>query len=282
MLDIDDAILSTTTITPGKLSLGESQAGPSTKTLTIKNNSSMAVTYDLSHAGALATGPNTFTPAFFASFAGVSFSASSVTVPAGGTKTVNVTITAPTSLADKGLYGGYIVFTPQSGGQTFRVPYAGFRGDYQSIVVLTSGGFGFPLVGRAVSCIRVVDGECIGGSYDVPPASYVYNLTSIFEQPSFLVHLDHQARRLRFSVVDANTGKSWHRFGETQFLPRNSTSTGFFAFAWDGTTTNGSKTFTVPDGQYIVTLSVLKALGNDRNPAHWEHWTSPVINIDRP
>jgi subtilisin family serine protease len=282
MLDIDDAILSTTTITPGKLSLGESQAGPSTKTLTIKNNSSMAVTYDLSHAGALATGPNTFTPAFFASFAGVSFSASSVTVPAGGTKTVNVTITAPTSLADKGLYGGYIVFTPQGGGQTFRVPYAGFKGDYQSIVVLTSGGFGFPLVGRAVSCIRVVDGECIGGSYDVPPASYVYNLTSIFEQPSFLVHFDHQARRLRFSVVDANTGKSWHRFGETQFLPRNSTSTGFFAFAWDGTTTNGSKTFTVPDGQYIVTLSVLKALGNDRNPAHWEHWTSPVINIDRP
>ena len=30
-------------------------------------------------------------------------------------------------------------FTPQGGGQTFRVPYAGFKGDYQSIQVLTTG-----------------------------------------------------------------------------------------------------------------------------------------------
>jgi subtilisin family serine protease len=285
MLDIDDAILATTMITPGKLSLGESQAGPSTKTLTIKNNSSMAVTYDLSHVGALATGPNTFTPAYFASFATVSFSANSVTVPAWGTKTVNVTIAAPASLADKSMYGGYIVFTPLGGaGQTFRVPYAGFKGDYQSIQVLTSGGSGFPLLGRAISCIRVVDGECIGGTFTVPPAGYVFNMTSIFEQPSFLVHFDHQARRMRFTVFDANTGSSWGWFGVEHFLPRNSTSTSFFAYTWDGTTTvgNSSNTITVPDGQYKVTLSVLKALGDDRNPAHWENWTSPTFTIDRP
>ena len=29
-------------------------------------------------------------------------------------------------------------------------------------------------------------------------------------------------------------------------------------------------------------LSVLKALGDAANPAHWETWTSPVITIDRP
>ncbi len=283
MLDIDDAILATTAITPGKLSLGESEAGPSTKTLTIKNSGSTAVTYNLTHVGALATGPNTFTPSFFGSFASVSFSASSVTVPAGGTKTVNVTITAPATLADKGVYGGYIVFTPDGGaGQTFSVPYAGFKGDYQSIQVLTPTAAGFPLVGRAVSCIRVVDGECIGGSYSLPDPDYVFDMTSVFEQPSFLVHFEHQARRMRFQVYDANTGKLWNRFGETAFLPRNSTATGFFAFTWDGTTTNGSKTFTVPDGEYVVTLQVLKALGNDRNPAHWESWTSQTVIIDRP
>jgi subtilisin family serine protease len=285
MLDIDDAILATTMITPGKLSLGESQAGPSTKTLTIKNNSAAAVTYDLSHASALATGPNTFTVGYFNAPADVTFSATSVTVPAWGSKTVNVTITAPATLADKSMYGGYIVFTPQGGaGQTFRVPFAGFKGDYQSIQVLTSGGVGFPLLGRATSCIRVVDGECIGGTYSILPAGAVFNMTSVFEQPSFLVHFDHQARRMRFTVFDANTGSSRGWFGVEHFLARNSTSTGFFAFTWDGTTTvgNSNNTMTVPDGEYYVTLAVLKALGDDRNPAHWEHWTSPTFTIDRP
>ena len=34
--------------------------------------------------------------------------------------------------------------------------------------------------------------------------------------------------------------------------------------------------------QYIVTVSVLKALGDENNPAHWETWTSPEITIARP
>jgi subtilisin family serine protease len=280
MLDIDDAILATTKIEPGKLSLGESQAGPQTRALTIENKGSAAVTYDLSHTAALATGPNTFTPGFFNAPATVTFSAPSVTVPAGGTATVNVTITANTTLADKSMYGGYIVLTPQGGGQVFRVPYAGFKGDYQSIQTLTSGGSGFPLVGKANSCFRVVDGECILGSYGVPGTGYVYNLTSVLEQPSFLVHFDHQPRLFRVEIFD-QSGKAWHRAVQEEYLSRNSTSTGFFAFAWDGTTSAGSKTYTVPDGTYYAKISILKALGDSNNPAHWETWTSPLITIDR-
>jgi hypothetical protein len=37
----------------------------------------------------------------------------------------------------------------------------------------------------------------------------------------------------------------------------------------------------VPNGQYIVKLSVLKALGDAANPDHWERWDSPVITISR-
>jgi hypothetical protein len=87
---------------------------------------------------------------------------------------------------------------------------------------------------------------------------------------------------MRFEVFDANTGKAWHRALEEQYLPRNSTATGFFAFPWDGTTFSGNKVYVVPDGQYVIKISVLKALGDDNNPADWETWTSPVITIDRP
>jgi hypothetical protein len=67
-------------------------------------------------------------------------------------------------------------------------------------------------------------------------------------------------------------------------VSRNSTPGGFFAFAWDGTTFFRKVTDAtpVPNGQYVVKVSVLKALGDESNPAHWETWTTPVITIARP
>ena len=53
MLRIDDAVTAATRIEPGKLSLGESEAGPATNTLTLKNTGSTAVSYALSSLNAL-------------------------------------------------------------------------------------------------------------------------------------------------------------------------------------------------------------------------------------
>ena len=55
MVDVDDAIASTTTVTPGKLSFGEGSGGSGT--LSIANASSSAQTYAVSHVTALSTGP---------------------------------------------------------------------------------------------------------------------------------------------------------------------------------------------------------------------------------
>jgi subtilisin family serine protease len=269
MLDIDDAILATTKIEPSKLELGESQAGASTKTLTIENSSGTAVTYDLSNVGALATGANTFVPSFFANFATASFSASSVTVPANSSATVNVTITAPAAPI-KGLYGGYIVFTPQGGGQVYRVPYAGFIGDYQSIQILVPTANGFPWLAKLT-----------GSSYFNQPGGATYTLAN-GDVPYFLMHFDHHVRTMKMEIFAANTGKAWHLAFADRYLPRNSTSTGFFAFSWDGTTMKGSQILVVPNGQYVMRLKVLKPLGNELNAADWEVWTSPVITIARP
>ena len=269
MVDIDDAILATTKIEPSKLALGESQFGPSTQTLTISNESNTAVTYDLSNAGALATGSNTFTPSFFASFASVSFGSASVTVPANSSATVSVTITAPASPV-KGMYGGYLVFTPQGGGQVYRVPYAGFIGDYQSIQILTPTANNFPWLAKLS-----------GASYFNQPSGATYSMTN-GDIPYFLMHFDHHVQMMKMEIFDANTGKAWHLAFADRYLPRNSTSTSFFAFSWDGTTTQGNKVYVVPNGQYVMRLKILKPLGNDLSAADWEVWTSPVITIARP
>jgi minor extracellular serine protease Vpr len=266
MLQIDKAILATTRIEPGKISAGESEAGPYTQTLTIENNGKMPVTYDLSFTNALSTG-GVITPGFFLSNASVSFDKSSVTIAAGKKATVKATIN-PATAPVNGQYGGYIVFTPQGGGQTYRVPFAGFVGDYQGIQVLTGG---FPLLGWSPN----------GVNFGLAGAGDVFTMEG-FDIPYFLVHFDHQARLFRMEIFDYDTGKTWHRAFNEEYLPRNSTTTGFFAFPFDGYTLSGKKVWTVPNGTYYAKISVLKALGDARNPAHWETWTSPAFTIARP
>jgi len=269
MLDIDDAILATTKIEPSKIAAGEGEAGPYTRKLKIENSGPSAVTYDLSHVNALSTG-GVITATFFMSDAAVAFSAPNITVPAKGTAYVDVTIT-PASGPAYGQYGGYVVFTPQGGGQAYSVPFAGFVGDYQGIEVLTSAGYDFPWLS-----------VLYGGSYYKLTAPTDWTFTMVGDDvPYFLVHFDHQSRLFRVEIFD-HTGRAWHRAYNEEYMPRNSSSTSFFAFPFDGWTVNGNRLNMLPDGTYYAKISVLKALGVSSNPAHWETWTSPMFVIDRP
>ena len=272
MLNVTGAINATTRIEPSKLSLGESEAPAAVHTLTLNNDSGNPVTYAVSHAPALSTGANTFTVGATTGFASVAFSSSFVTVPANGSATVDVVVSANPGLANRSLYGGYIVFTPEGGGATYRVPYAGLKGDYQSFTVLTPTASGFPWLARLT-----------GPSFFKQNAGATFTMAN-GDVPYVLVHLDHQSTRLRLEVVDAVTGQSWHRASESTYVGRNATSAAnaFFALAWDGVTTAGNKTYTVPNGSYILRMSVLKALGDEANPAHWEPWDSPAFTIARP
>jgi len=280
MVQIDKAIAATARITPGKLSLGESEFGPVTRTLTIWNNGAGAVTYDLSHSPALATGPNTFTVGALNAPSTVVFSAPSVAVPAGGSASFDVTIDPNAGLANKSIHDGYLVATPQGGGEALRVPFAGFKGDYQSIQVLVPTANNFPVLGWTPD----------GNNFGFAGEGDVFTMQD-FDIPFILVHLDHPSRHLRVELFEAATGAPVHPVFYTAFvenyLPRNSTATGFFAMAWDGTRmhNNGKGNDNVkvlPNGDYIMKLSVLKALGDASNPAHWETWTSPWFTVARP
>ncbi|MES2960368.1 MAG: S8 family serine peptidase [Pseudomonadota bacterium] len=281
MLDIVGTIDATTVVEPSQIAAGESAAGPKTTTITVKNEGNSAVTYALSHVAGVASGPNTQTGAsynisnVYDAPATVAFSAASVAVAPGASATFDVTITANSSLPDRSLYGGYLVLTPQGGGDPLRVPYAGFKGDYQSTVVLTPTANGFPWLA-----------QLSGTTFFNRPNGGTFTLIGN-DIPFFLLHLDHMSRRVRLEAFDAVSGKSWYRVSEDEYVTRSATPGGFFQFTWDGDTfagkgKNGSQQYTVPNGQYVVKVSVLKALGDESNPAHWETWTSPVVTIARP
>jgi minor extracellular serine protease Vpr len=275
MVDVAGSITASTYITPGKIATGEGETGPFTQRLTIQNNGTEAVTYQLSSVNALSTS-GVITPGFNLSDASVAFNVNMVTVAAGGTSTVDATITPATGPVN-GQYGGYIVFTPKGEGQTYRVPFAGFVGDYQGIQVLTPTANGFPWLA-----------QLSGNSYFNCPAGCSYSMQD-GDMPYFLAHFDHHARYMEMNILHAATMQPvhpvFHKTNVEDYLPRNSTTTGFFAFAWDGTRihSNGGKgkTKVVPNGDYVLQLRVLKALGDTNNPAHWETWNSPVITIAR-
>ncbi len=263
MVRIDNAILAVSVVEPGKLSLGESQSGPVSRQLHVTNNGNTSLTYDLSYENGLTIG-GVITPSYYSSDSSVTFNKPSLTVNAHDGADVKVTISAASG-PDMGQYGGYIIFTPRGGGQLLRVPYAGFVGDYQSIQVLTHP-YGLPLLTDQYFDDTVSTFSMLAG-----------------DLPYVLVHLDHQSRIFKLEAFNAVSGKSIGQILELDYMVRNSTTTGFYAIAWDGTTTGkGNKTFTAPDGTYIIKMSVLKALGKESNPADWETWTSPVFTLARP
>jgi subtilisin family serine protease len=280
MLDIVGTVQAHVVIEPSQIGLGESEAGPKTVTLTVKNSGGSAVAYDLGHIAGVAAGPNTTSGAsygisgVFDAPAAVTFSAPSVFVPANGSATLDVTIAANAALPERSLYGGYITFTEQ-GGAKYGVPYAGLKGDYQTTQVLTPTVKGFPWLAQQV-----------GDDLFNRPAGATYTMAGN-DIPYFVVHLDHPSRRVRFEAFDAISRKAWHRVSDDEYVTRNSGPSNWFVFNWDGTTftgkgKNANQWKTVPNGAYVVKLSVLKALGDENNPAHWETWASPVITIARP
>src|SRR5258706_13357062 len=95
MLQIEKAVLATTRVEPGKLSLGESQAGGSTQTLPGTNEGSDAVTYNLSSVKTVANNGNTFAPGFNPPDPSVAVSAPAHTPPPPGSAGPPATIHPP-------------------------------------------------------------------------------------------------------------------------------------------------------------------------------------------
>jgi subtilisin family serine protease len=295
MLDIDDAIVATTTVTPSELALGEGTTAQ-TKEIRIANKSTAQLTYSIAHQAAAGTRGSTFAPTLTTNTASVTFSATTVSVAAGDSATVNVTITPNTSnaLFDKSVYSGYIAVT--GGGKTYRVPYAGFTGDYQMIQVLAPGGCSFPGVFKRGGAT-----ECVAATPTTPAImlpdftrqgdAAIYNVEDRTDRPVIVYHRAHQSRRLEIRAVDVVTNKSY-LVAFADYLRRNATNgvslvnDGFSTYTWDGKQlfTNAAgkvQRKEVPAGPYQVQVIVTKALAEAGNAAHVETWTSPMLTIIR-
>src|SRR5699024_9510468 len=111
---------------PGALNLGESEAGPSSQTVTLTNSGDSAVTYTLSYEDTVATYGDPTNPTFGYAPSQVDLP-SEVPVAAGGQATYEVPL-APYPGLQQPQCGGYVVLTPAER-EPLRLPYAVFAGD---------------------------------------------------------------------------------------------------------------------------------------------------------
>jgi subtilisin family serine protease len=280
LIKVDRSLAATVTVTPRKISFGAGLGGA--QTLTITNTGSSAATYNLAWSPAVSpvpvdsTWPNTFN--FDFADETVTFSSSPVTVPAGGQATVVVNATIPASAPDGELYSGYVQLMPVDGGNAITVPYAGYKGNYQAQQVLTATPNGFPWLAKLSADGTTFTKQAAGATYTLQGNDF----------PFILYHLNIPARKLNVQVENADGSFVQPVFNyadKEQFLSRSSTATSFFAFAWDGTRgqdSGNNKRKVLPNGTYMLKLSILKPLGSENNPSDWETFTTPTFTIARP
>lgn len=290
MLDIDDAILAQTSIAPSQLSVGEGTTARQFA-LTIANHGSNTVQYSISHRSALSTG-GTFPPVSLTTTAATfATSHSTVTVPAGGTANVTVTITPPAAASTNlRVYGGYIVI---SGDRTYRVPYAGFRGDYQAIQVLAAGGCAavpLPAIFREGGETTCTASAKLDVAFSPQAEGATFNVEDRADRPWIFYHRAHQSRRLEIHAIDQTTGETY-LLASQDYLSRNAANTasfvngGFSRYRWDGkyVATKGSvvNRREAPAGTYKLRMTVTKATEPGDASTMTETWLSPAIHIVR-
>ncbi|KAK4445714.1 subtilase [Podospora aff. communis PSN243] len=175
LVQAHDAALATVLLNVSSLAFNDSAHFPGHAAFTITNLGSAPVTYHLSHIHAAtiyaSSGSYTPDPAAFSlqrfdstletptSWATLSFSPTTVTIPPGSTTTITITPTPPTSL-DPGrlpVYSGYIVLNTTSPSTTpnLTLPYAGVAGPLYPLPVIafandTTAGFPQTYLGRWV------------------------------------------------------------------------------------------------------------------------------------
>ena len=203
---------------------------------------------------------------------------SSVTIPPRGAARVGIDIAPDAGLSEGAIYGGFLVFTPTDDSPPLRVPYAGYKGDYQTVPVLTPTTQGFPWLARQTG---VSNAGLVLPVYTKQDAGAVFTMSRVTfgsrtsaDIPFVLLHLNNFARRIRVEVFRPGKKRSLGVALEQEYVPRNQVEN-FFGASWgiatplpfDGTVKRGRQHVRLPDGDYQLVVSAERPLSRRRRPA---------------
>ncbi|CAE6407387.1 unnamed protein product [Rhizoctonia solani] len=321
-LNVYRAVKNTGSLLPSELLLNDTTYFKGQRTLVVRNGGTGDVTYTFTHVPAGTINTMTGIQAdlgpidLFDNAAAVTIDPNKVTVPAGSSASVNITISPPTNLDASRfpVYSGYIRATG-SDNSTLQSTYIGvgarlkdmkvidntdtYFGDIQLPAIMDALGNPVPLNGSATFSLNASDTPIVilrlaAGSplirFDLVDSRANQYQAKYKRQESSVAHTTPLKRStwdwLFYSRVQ--TGGS---FGDIttlgvlyqdRYVPRNTAANTTTDGGYDAIRipqfANGTD---IPDGKYRILFRTLKITGDPDREEDYETWTSPTIVIRR-
>ncbi|CAG8537543.1 7641_t:CDS:2 [Diversispora eburnea] len=281
VINIKNAIKTTTLISPGKFALNDTVHANNTQSFTITNVGKQIVTYKMSHIPAVSV--RGFADNVLVSQANlvydpfsskVEFSKKEIKLRPRQSEKITIKITPPSQLKNKdlGLFSGYIGVEDTTTKFLYTLPYLGLKGDIRDIPVLS------PKPGQPF--VATFNGDHPQTSQD---ESAVFTFANLFEDnsdsPSLYYTLGFGSRRVRVTLINLQ-GEVVAVIYEATFLGRNGDGVvGYEQHIFDWFGFIGENFDFVPNGSYRFELRILKTYGNFNNDRDVITWISPIIIV---
>ncbi|WP_270112765.1 S8 family serine peptidase [Glycomyces luteolus] len=267
VIDVIDALDAEACLYPTGVNTGDG-TGPRTFELQLTSRDSEIRSYELTHRSTIATTGDTRDPGFTAAEPKVTFEPKHLNLYPGQKATVTVTVEPSADLPLGSVFGGRITARPDSG-ESLTAAYSGYQGDYLAIPVLEHPEF------PRLAVIVGQDPETHEFDYRDIKEGETFSLT---EGPDLaaLVYLGHQVSAMEVSAENADTGEiiEWE---PEQYLQRSPGPDDAMGIHLEDLA--AARPSALEPGQWTFHVKVLKALGDQANPAHWEQWESPAFTL---
>ncbi|KAG9960160.1 subtilisin-like protein, partial [Aureobasidium melanogenum] len=288
-VDAFAAVHTSTVIDVANLAFNDTAHFVQEANFTITNRGSSDITYNFDYVNAAtaytlpddgSTQPQTFPPDLVTSGASVHFSSGSISVAAGKSEVVIVTLSLPKDLTTARIpvYSGFITINGTNG-DSLNLPYAGVASSLKDATVLdastgypyitsTSDNIFVPVDADTVFTISIAN-TTINGTTDNSTGLLIPNLRIGLVMPSSLIRADLLPSNSTYGTYTNTTTilgiKTLGAIADTPsvYQPRaNAWSTAFYGVLDDGRR--------VPAGAYSILVRALRIFGDATNPDDYD------------
>lgn len=286
MVQAYDAAHGTSLLSTSSLLLNDTEHFVKVTNFSITNVGQAGISYRLSSRGAAtayALGvdsitPATFPPQLLEQHAHVDFAEDVITVPAGASKLVQVSITPPLVDATRlAVYSGYITIDADNG-ESLSLPFMGVVGSMRNATVLADA---FLYNSTDDSATPVVNGTRYGLMGDASESALRNDFA--LSTPAVGVTLALGSPLLRVDVVPYPAANSTSKrilgvasLGSISEFPKRYLPRGDNSWSWEGQLDDGSY---VPEGWYKLLVRALRIFGDVENSEDYDELETVLFEL---
>ncbi|ATY64980.1 subtilisin-like serine protease PR1C [Cordyceps militaris] len=277
LVQVYDAAFATTLLEPSSLSFNDTANFVEQLSFKISNTGKESVSYDLGQVsaytmyalGTSGTQVQAFPNDAVDAYATLSFSEEKLTIAAGSSASVDVTVSPPEGVAIERLpiWSGYVTINGTDG-TALSLPYQGVSGSLKDHVVVDETGASW----ISWSDDKLLTPLPVNQTFTLPTPGQASGQTRL---PQFVINMSLGSKNITGHLQPMTTCppngtyeyKGYKTVGQPFTFPMLFSSRGPTTDIWDGQLANGNY---APAGKYRLIVRALRVFGNPDNEADWD------------